>query len=142
MQLTMEARRPGDWIEHDRTQYWPRQVQRASDAVTEARLILQRCELTIDGSERFCYDERTILEKAQRRLHEAEAKVAAVKRWRVEIRKEIEAFEVQAAKLQQYLESDFTRGTAALDRMTAALDQYVQQSGSAVTRGPSAGELR
>ena len=118
MQLELEARRPEEWIEHDRTRYWPRQVQQASDAVSEARLALQRCELTIDGdSGRSCYDERKALEKAKRRLNQADAKVQAVRRWRLQIRKEVEAFEVQAARLQQYLESDFARALAALDRM-------------------------
>ena len=130
VQLTLEARRPVAWIEHDRTQYWPRQLQRASDTVSEARLALQRCELTIDGdSGKSCYDERKALEKAKRRLHECEDKVQAVKRWRMAIRKEIEEFEVQASKLQHYLESDFVRALAALDRMAQALDQYVAQAG-------------
>lgn len=132
VQLGLEARRPIEWIEHDRAQYWPRQVQRASDAVSEARLALQQCELTIDGdSGRSCYDERKVLEKAKRRLQESEDKVQAVRRWRVAIRKEIEEFEVQAARLQQYLDSDFTRSLAALDRMAAALDRYVQPGGPA-----------
>jgi hypothetical protein len=130
IQLTLEARRPVAWIEHDRAQYWPRQVQRACDVVSEARLALQRCELTIDGeSGKSCYDERKALDKAKRRLHECEDKVQAVKRWRVAIRKEIEEFEVQAAKLQHYLESDFTRSLATLARMAQALDQYVTQGG-------------
>lgn len=141
VQLTLEARRPVAWIEHDRAQYWPRQVQRSSDAVSEAKLALQRCELTIDGdSGRSCYDERKALEKAKRRLQEAEDKVAAVKRWKVEIRKEIEAFEVQAAKLQQYLDSDLVRALAALDRMADALGQYVQQAGPASP--PATGETK
>jgi hypothetical protein len=141
VQLTLEARRPVTWIEHDRGQYWPRQVQRASDAVSEARLALQQCELTIDGdSGRSCYDERKALDKAKRRLHEAEGKVVAVRRWKVEIRKEIEAFEVQAAKFQQYLESDFVRSLAALDRMSEALAQYVQQAGPAGV--PAAGDAK
>lgn len=132
VQLGLEARRPVEWIEHDRSQYWPRQVQRAADDVSEARLVLERCELTIDGdSGRSCYDERKALEKAKRRLHEAEDKVQAVRRWRVVIRKEIEAFEVQAARLQQYLDSDVTQALAALNRMAAALDHYVQTSGPA-----------
>src|SRR5262245_58783086 len=139
VQLGIEARRPEAWIE-DWAHHWPRQVQRASDAVSEARLALQRCELTIDGSERSCYDERKVLEKAKRRLSEAEAKVAAVRRWRVEIRKEIEAFEVQAAKLQQYLESDFSRTLAALDRIADALARYVQTGGLAIA--PAAGETK
>jgi hypothetical protein len=138
VQLKLEARRPIEWIDHDRAQYWPRQVQRAADAVSEARLALQRCELTIDGdSGRSCYDERKALEKTKRRLQIAEEKVQAVRRWKVAIRKEIEEFEVQAARLQQYLDSDFTRAWAALDRMAAALDQYVQPGGPADAPQPS-----
>jgi hypothetical protein len=65
--LEMEARRPVEWVEHDRKQYWPRQVQKASDAVNEARLSLQRCELTISGEDnRSCYDERKALQKAKK----------------------------------------------------------------------------
>jgi hypothetical protein len=139
VQLMLEARRAVPWIEHDRAQYWPRQVQRATDALSEARLALQRCELTIDGDDsRSCYDERKALERANRRLHEAEAKVAAVRRWRVEIRKELEAFEVQAARVQQYLDSDFPRALAALERMAEALGQYVQTSGPPHTRAEGA----
>jgi hypothetical protein len=53
--LAIEAQRPLDWIERDQTHYWPRQVQARSDQLSEARLALQRCELTIDGSQsRYC----------------------------------------------------------------------------------------
>jgi hypothetical protein len=127
VQLTLEARRPIDWIEHDRTQYWPRQVRKASDALSEARLALQRCELTIDADHRrSCYDERKALAKSKQRLELAEAKVAAVRRWRLEIRKQVEAFEVESAKLSLYLDSELARGIATLDRMGQALARYVE----------------
>ena len=133
--LDLEARRPIEWIEHDRTQYWPREVRKASDWVSEARLALQRCELTIDSDHRkTCYDERKQLEKAKRRLYLSEDKVRAVKRWRLEVRKEVEEFQVQVAKLQRYLETDFERALAVLDRMAQALDRYVQ------VQAPTSGE--
>lgn len=129
--LEMEARRPVEWIEHDRKQYWPRQVQKASDAVNEARLSLQRCELTISGEDnRSCYDERKALQKAKKRLETCEEKVRAVRRWGPVIRKEVEEFEVQTAKLKQFLESQFVQAPVALGRMADALDRYVQQGGS------------
>jgi hypothetical protein len=135
--LELEARRPREWIEHDRAQYWPREVRKASDALTEARLALQRCELTIDGdSRRSCYDERKALERAKRRLHTCEDKVQAVRRWQPQLRKEIEEFEVELAKLQQYLESDFQRAAVALEQMAQALDRYVQPGPSAAAAPP------
>jgi hypothetical protein len=128
--LEMEARRPVDWVEHDRRRYWPREVRKASDVVSEARLALQRCELTISGDDsRSCYDERKALQKAKKRLEKCDDKVRALRRWAPQIRKEVEEFEVQTAKLKQYLESDFSKAPGALERMAAALDRYVQQSG-------------
>jgi len=127
--LDLEARRPIEWIEHDRTQYWPREMRKASDWVSEARLALQRCELTIDVDHRkTCYDEKKQLEKAKRRLHLSEDKIRAVKRWRLEVRKEVEEFQVQVAKLQRYLETDFERAIAQLDRMAQSLEKYIEVS--------------
>lgn len=135
--LEMEARRPVEWIEHDRKQYWPKQVRKASDEVSEARLALQRCELTISGEDnRSCYDELKALQKAKKRLEKCEEKVRAVRQWSPKIRKEVEEFEVQTAKLKQFLESDFVKAPAALGRMADALDRYVQTGGGSATSQP------
>jgi hypothetical protein len=132
--LDLEARRPIEWIEHDRTQYWPAQMRKASDWVAEARFALQRCELTIDAEHReSCYDERKQLEKAKRRFTLSEEKIRAVKHWRLEVRKEVEEFQVQIAKLQRYLETDFERAVTVLERMAQALDRYVQTGPSAAS---------
>jgi hypothetical protein len=139
IQLNLAARRPLEWIEHDRSQYWPREVRKAVDAVSEARLALARAQATIDPNDhRSCYEERKQLDKAKRRLELAESKVVAVRRWKLELRKEVEELEVQSAKLQQYLESDLVAAIAALARMAEALDRYVQPSGiSDSTAAPS-----
>jgi hypothetical protein len=140
VQLGLETRRPVAWIE-EMGMYWPKEVRKASDAVSEARISLEKCELTISGDERrSCSDERKALEKAKRRLHTAEEKVQAVRRWKVQIRKEVEDFEVQIAKLRQYLEGDLIRSIASLQRMTAALDEYVQKTTGPDTAAPPLSE--
>ena len=131
--LDLEGRRPIDWIENDRTRYWPAQVQKASNELAEARLSLQKCELTIDGDTRYCYDERKTLEKAKHRLRLCEEKVQAVKRWRMRIHKEVDEFQVQLAKLQGYLDHDLAGAMAGLARMAAALDKYVQTAAPAAS---------
>jgi hypothetical protein len=136
--LELEARRPVEWVEQDRTQYWPRETRKASDVVSEARLSLQRCELTISGDDtRACYDERKALQKAKKRLEQCEDKTREVRRWIPKIRKEVEEFAVQVAKLKQFLDSDFVQAPAALERMAEALDRYVQQRGSSSSEPPS-----
>lgn len=129
--LELESRRPLEWIEQDRSKYWPREFRKASDRVAEARIALERCELTSsDDERRSCYDERKMLEKAKRRLRLCEEKIPIVQRWRLKLRKEIEEFKVQLARMANYLEADAPRAIAALERMAAALDQYVQTSGA------------
>ena len=49
-----------------------------------------------------------------------------MRRWKHELRKEIEELEVQGAKLQHYLESDLVAAVAALSRMADAIDRYAQ----------------
>lgn len=144
--LEAEARRPVEWIEHDRSQYWPREVRKRSDMLSEARLALQRCELTIDGTEaKYCYDERKALERAKRRLATAEEKVQAVRRWRNVLRKEFEEFQVQVEKLRHYATSDLAQAVVAAERMAEAVDRYLQQQtpspvDATATTGPAGKE--
>jgi hypothetical protein len=130
MTLDMEGRRPVAWVEVDRARYWPQQARKASDAVAEARLALERCELRVSGDDpRYCYDERKALEKAKRRLRLAEEKIQAVRRWRPKMHKEFEEFQVQIARFRRYLESNLPQAVAAMERMAAALNRYVQAGG-------------
>jgi hypothetical protein len=133
--LELEARRPVEWIEDDRSRYWPQQIRKASEMVSEAKLALERCEIRISGEDsKYCYDERKALEKAKRRLQLAEEKTQAVRRWRMQMHKESEEFQTQIARLKQYLENDLARAVAALDRITTALDRYTEPTGNLNTK--------
>src|SRR5690242_12409490 len=121
--LDLEAHRPLEWIEGDRPRYWRQEGRKASEAVAEARVALERCQVRISGEDaKYCYDERKALEKAKCRLIAAEEKVQALRRWRVEMHKIVEDLQVQLARAKHYLESDLAKAVAALDRIAAALD--------------------
>ncbi len=133
--LELEGRRPVDWVE-DRSRYWPQQARLASDAVAEAKQSLDRCQIRVASEDvKYCYDERKALEKAKRRLQLCEDKTQAARRWRPQMHKEAEEFKVQIAKMKRFLESDFTHAIAALDRMSEALDRYVEQRGAPAPSG-------
>lgn len=143
-QLLLEMRRAVDWIEHDRARYWPREFQRASDAVLQARNDLERCEMALRAEDkRSCYEQKLALEKAKRRLRLTEEKVRAVRRWRVTVHREADDFHGRLAKLASCLDMDLPRALAALERMAVALDRYteraapVEGSGGTDTVGPS-----
>ena len=138
-QLLLELRRAVDWIEQDRARYWPREVQRASDALVIARNDLERCEMALRSEDkRSCYEQKLAFDLAKRRLRLAEEKVRAVRRWRVALRRQADNFQGCLAKMTNYLDTDLPRAVAALERMITALDKYteraapVEQSGAAV----------
>ena len=128
-QLLLEMRRAVDWIEHDRARYWPHEMQRASDAVLQARNDLERCEMSIrEEDKRSCYEQKLALEKAKRRLRLTEDKVRAVRRWRVAVHREADDFHGRLAKLASCLDMDLPRALATLERMAVALDRYTERA--------------
>ena len=138
-QLLLEMRRGVDWIEHDRTRYWPRAMQQASDAVVEARNNLERAELAIRPEDkRSCYELKILLEKAKRRLRLTEDKVRAVRRWRIAVQREADDFHGHLSKFANYLDTDLPRALAALERMAVALDRYTERGAPVENTGGGA----
>ncbi len=127
-QLLLEMRRGVDWVEHDRTRYWPCAMQEASNAVVEAGNALERAELSIRPEDkRSCYELKIALEKAKRRLRLTEEKVRAVRRWRIAAG-EADDFHGRLFKLASCLDMDLPRALATLERMAVALDRYTERS--------------
>ena len=128
-QLLLEVRRAVDWVEHDRARYWPQAFRKASDALAEARAALERAEAALRPEDkRACYEHRLVFEKAKRRLRLTEEKMRSVRKWRVVITREAEEFEGKLARLTNYLDTEFPRALAALDRMATALDKYTDRA--------------
>lgn len=126
-ELVLEVRRAVDWIEHDRANYWPREVRKASDRLVEARHELERCEMSIRAEDkRSCYEQKLAFEQAKRRLRYAESKVRLVRKWRVAVKQEVDEFLGQVAKMTNFLDAEAPRAIAALERMAAALDRYTE----------------
>lgn len=125
--LQLEVRRVLEWIEHDRTSYWPRELRKSFDRVTQARNDLERCLLrSADGTTRSCYDEKKALERAKRRVRTCEEKIQQVKYWRRQLRHDAEEFTAQLTKLETYLDVDWARAVAALKRMVRSLENYAE----------------
>ena len=126
--LELEGRKPMEWIEGNRPQYWRQAARKASEQLAEARVALERCQVRVSSEDtRYCYDERKALEKAKRRLHMADEKVQSLRRWRVEMQKAVEELQVQLGRAKHYLETDIAKAVAALDRIAAALDRYIEK---------------
>ena len=120
-----QTRRAQDWIEHDQSRYWPREVLRSQDRVAEARADLQRAQMAaVEGQHKSCLDERKAVERAVARTRLCEEKIRQVKHWRNVMRHKSEEFTGKLARMQDYLDNDLPRAQAAIERVILALEKY------------------
>ncbi len=131
--MGLEARRASDWIEHDRTRYWPAEVRRGEDKVVAARSDLELAKLAaMQNENKSCIDEKKAVDRAVDRLRLCEEKVKVVRGWRQKMRHQSEEFDGKLARLVHYLDVDLPRAIAALDRVIKAVEKY-----SETNRAPS-----
>ena len=125
--LGIQVHRAVEWIQHDRKEYWDREVRRNSERVTEAKINLQRAMTIrrIDNYQPACREEKKELEKTRHRLRVSEEKVEAVKRWSRAVDQAVLKYKSGAARLAHWLEADAPRALAVLGRITVALEAYV-----------------
>ncbi len=134
--LRAELKRAVDYLESDRATYWPAQVRRASDRLAEARINLERCQLTPHAGEGpSCYEEKKALERAKRRLQNAEQKVKATRKWVRVVRQEVDEFQTRLSQLTYLAETDLPRGRALLARLAQRLDRYSGRPPGTTGRG-------
>lgn len=127
--LTSELTKAVVYFESDRSTYWPAQARKASDKVSEARINLERCQVTTSpGEGPSCYEEKKALRHAKERLAFAEERVRATRKWLVVVRKEVHEFRSRMAQLSFLTESELPRSVALLERLATRLERYTSTS--------------
>jgi hypothetical protein len=128
-----EIGRMMDWLGHDQLRYWQHEVRRREDAVGEAKTDLSRCLIfkQADGSSPACTDQKKALEKAKRRLQEAEEKLAKVREWCRVLEQEIAEYRGPAQQLSNVVEGELPGAYALLDRKIEILESYANLGSSA-----------
>lgn len=136
--LELELRRALEWLQHDRKMYWAQEVRNGWDRVAQARQELERRRVLhkVADHEPGCREEKRALAEAKRRLHVAEEKVEAVRRWTHAVEKEVNEYRGSVNQLASWLQADFPRAVASLHRMSGALDSYVKLQSTAETLTP------
>lgn len=125
--MESEIRRCIDWLSHDQRMYWQSEVKRRHEALSQAKAELHRKQLSqMSGQNAHDSEQREAVRIAKRRLEEAEDKVELVKRWLPEVERAVMEYLGQARSFADLLEFDVERSTELLDRMVAALEDYVR----------------
>lgn len=135
--LSSQANRGAEWIETDRTLYWPQQVRERGEQLGEAQnRLAYRQMIKVGDHQPACDEEKKQVRLAKARLQEAHDKLELVQHWRRVIRHEAHEFNSRLGKLRRWLDSDLPRAISALEQMHAALGRYAQRGAGASVAPP------
>jgi hypothetical protein len=127
--LQMESQRTVDWIQQDRTAYWPRELRLAEETLNESLNQLELKQLTLDGRDApSCSEERNAVHRARQRVRYAQERLARTRQLGPLVQHHAEEYRGVLAKLLHIAESEVPRAVAALDRMATALETYAAQA--------------
>jgi hypothetical protein len=133
----LDVRRWFDWLEEHR-RAWTSAVRDCYDEVTQAKAALSRKQWVLPGErEPDTTEEMKALRLAQRRLAEAEDKVARTKRWTPALQRAVEEYEGPIRRLADLLEGDLPKAGGLIVRLVADLEAYVALNASAVKPPPA-----
>jgi len=123
-----DIRRTSTWLRNDQYGYWKKQLQTRNELYVRAKLNLKRkqvFERSLSGSASSCLDEKKALQKAEKRLKEAEYKFSRTKAWSLRLEKEISDYRATVQGLVRAIEVDIPNSRARLDKMIDALEAYI-----------------
>jgi hypothetical protein len=136
--LRMDLHRATQWVQCDQKDYWTQELRRSEQAVTEAKLTLERKRMYRIGDQApSCREEEKTLEAAKRRVAVAREKLEAVKRWSRLLERHSMECRAGIAPLSDWVQTDVPRAVTLLNRMSGALERYVGMESSVGTEIPA-----
>lgn len=132
------------WLETEQRSYWEHQLRLRYEAVMKAKDALRQKKLFKDSTGKYpsAVDEEKAVALAQRRLEEAEQKVAAIRRYIPRLQRELQLYKGSVQRFATTVQVDVPSAVHTLDRVTSKLEEYVALSlevpepASAGTRSP------
>jgi hypothetical protein len=124
------------WLESEQRTAWQNAVRKSQELVARAEEALRHKRIFKDSSGRTpsAVDEEKALAKAKRMLEHAEERLENVRRYTPRLSREILLYKGQAQRLVTFVAGDIPAAAAKLDKMTQALEAYVNLA-------PAGGEI-
>jgi hypothetical protein len=125
--VDMTNRRTRDWVTNHQRLFWIEEVKRRRQKMNDAAAELHRRKLQQrPGKPPQDAEQAEAYRLARARLREAEEKVEIVKRWATVFQHAVDEYQGSARPMADMLEGDARHALALLERMMAALDEYIR----------------
>ena len=127
-----EVERVREWLRGEQTTLWKAQVRKREEAFIEARCRYQQAQLDVElaqrgrgGGKQGSDEERLAMRTAQRRLTEAEEKLALIRHWAQRLEQEATPLVHQAKMHDLALRELGERAIRQLDRLADSVQAYL-----------------
>ena len=114
------------WVQQDRLTHWQVQKRKRMTQLAQAKSELFRSQVASPDQRVPATLERKAVDEAQRRMDEAETKLANVKRWGRMLEREVILYKGHCQSLARAVDGEVPAALIRLDKMVAALEKYVQ----------------
>ena len=121
-EISREAVQTRLWVQNDRRRFWELELRRRLRKLEEARQELFNAKLSILQEPSSLH--YMAVQRAQRAVAEAEAKLSVIKKWNLELEDRAAPLTKQVEQLHGFLIMDMGRAVAYLDQVLDALAAY------------------
>jgi hypothetical protein len=127
-EVATDIQRTLAWLNEDRRRHWTEQVRVCRERALQAKLALKQKQVldrALSGTTSSAVEERKALALAERRLREAEAKLARTRSWILQIEKLQSDYRGGIQGLLSAIDADIPNARARLDKMIDSLEDYI-----------------
>lgn len=119
-----EIRRTRQWLQNDQRLHWEGEVRRRQKVFNEAKQVLLSARMS--GLRSSTSEQEAAVSKAKRAFHEAEEKLANVKRWARNYDNCVDPLAKGIDGLRYALDHDFPKALAYLVQAQRTLESYAE----------------
>ena len=114
------------WVQQDRLTHWQAQKRKRTAQLSQAKSELFRAQVASPDQRVPATLERKAVDEAQRRMDEAETKLANIKRWSRVLEREVILYKGHCQQLARAVDGEVPAALIRLDKMVDALEKYVR----------------
>ncbi len=124
--MDLELRRAWHWLDREMPAYWEGRIKRLEFELSEARNSLFRKKLQTQGTDRpgAAFVEKEEVRRLERLLEQSRARLPLIRKWRVQLERELDEFHARTRGIRDIAEGGFERPIELLSRMADAIDAY------------------
>jgi len=137
-----DAGRTALWLRGEMLPYWKKQVRIRQEDLTRAKSKLTIRQAEKEGEARSTVDEVKAVERAKRRLAEAEDKFARTRQWARRLEKAQDDFRGAIGSFKTILDYEMPKALASLDYSIGKLDDYTKVRRAPAGSAPEPGQGR